>query len=313
MEKIIKNLVKQGTRQGVQVTGAYKYLCSLLTKDKIPYTIETYHVDLPVYRKYSLKADGRLIPCLPTGLTSGKIADASVLTTSLISSKLFLDTPHINFNPKSEVISQANFSFAPSLAVSRNSLVELCNAKKIEGEVIVKKEKQKTYQILVGNTKNPKNIVFSHFDSIGKGAVDNASGTALRIEMIFTHPESLKDSLFVFDGNEELSYDKPIYWGKGYRNFEKRYGKQMASARQLVAVDCVGYAKTEVLTGKSGNGIIKLAFPVANIEKYNSKIQLITSDYDKLMNVYHSDGDNSDIIQDRFMKEALKVLKDLLV
>lgn len=312
MKEIIKNVVKFGTRQGAQAKSACEYLYSLLKENKVTYKVEIYDVDLPVWKKYSLKADGRKIACLPTGLTSGSIQSNDVLTSSLISSRYFLDTPHVNFNPKSSMISQANFSFAPSLAISRDSLMRVCSSKKIEGQLVVEKKKQKTYQILVGNIKNPKNIVFSHFDSIGKGAVDNASGTALMVEVILTQPEFLKDNLFLFDGNEELSYDKPVYWGKGYRNFEARYARQMSKAQQLIVVDCIGYAKTEILQGKSGSSIIPLAFPIKNCKKYGNKITLITSDYNKLMNVYHSDADDGDSIQDKFMKEAAQLLRNFL-
>ena len=134
------------------------------------------------------------------------------------------------------------------------------------------KKKQNTYQILIGNIKTPRNIIFSHFDSIGNGAIDNASGTAIMIQVILSNKKSLKDNLFVFDGNEEISYDKPVYWGKGYRNFEKKYGKQISKAEKLIVIDCVGY--------------------------------------DKLMNVYHSDLDIPELIKESYLEEALEILSN---
>jgi hypothetical protein len=311
MEKIIKKLVSLETRQGTQADKAAEYLIAILKKSKTPFAVKTYRVDMPVWKKFSLKADERDIPCLPTGFTSGNVDGVSAITSSLISSRYFLDTPHLNFNPKCPTISRANFSSAPSLAVSRDSLKELFTAKEIEGTIVVQKKKIKTYQILVGNTRNPKNILFSHFDSIGCGAVDNATGTAVMMELVITHPELLKKNLFVFDGNEEISYDHPVYWGRGYRNFEKKYNKIFKNTQQIIVVDCIGYDKTQILHGKSQRDIARLAFPIKNIETYSSKIRLVTSDYDKLMTVYHSDLDNGDIIRTKYMQEALNIVLEL--
>lgn len=313
MNEIIKKLVSFGDRQGDGVFNAYKYLVELLKERNIKFRTEVYKVDLPIWNKSILKADRVVIPSLPTGLSSGTIKDSSVITTSLISSKHFLDTPHINFNPKTKKISRANFSFAPSFAVSRNYISKICNANKIEGKLEVIRTKQNTYQIMIGNTKNPKNIIFSHFDSIGTGAIDNASGTAVMLEAIVSNQRLLTDNLFVFDGNEEISYDYPIYWGKGYRNFEGKYAKQIANANRLIVVDCIGYDITTVLSGPSDRHIIKLAFPIKNIDKYSDKIKLITSDYDKLMNVYHSDLDQPELIKEKYLKEALRVLNKQII
>jgi hypothetical protein len=308
MEKTIKNLVKFGNRQGDGAYKAYTYIISQLKECNIAYITEIYTVDLPLWKKTKLTVDGVNIPCLPTGLTSGKINTDAAVTSSLISSLHFLHIPHINFNPKSRLVSRANFSVAPSIAVSRDSIIKINKAKKIVGNIVVEKVKNKTYQILVGNLKNPKNIIFSHFDSVGTGAIDNASGTAIMMETV-KNPEYIKENLFVFDGNEELSYDSPIYWGKGYRNFEKKYSKQMQKARKLLVVDCVGYKDTDVLSSKkSDQKIIRLAFPIKNIGKFSKKIKLITSDYDSLMRVYHSDSDQPKLIRKKYLAQAFNCL-----
>ncbi len=54
-------------------------------------------------------------------------------------------------------------------------------------------------------------LVFSHYDSISSGVIDNASGTALSLYLVINYPKLLEKTLFVFAGNEELSYDEPIY------------------------------------------------------------------------------------------------------
>ncbi len=306
---VMKNLTALGTRQGAALKKAYSHISSVLTKNQIPFRTETYRTALPVWKKWSLKTEKGAIPCLPTGLTSGTITNAYALVSSLVSSRYFLDMPHVNVNPKSSIISRANFSFAPSLAISRESLKALCNARNIRGELRVEKKMQDTRQILIGNTKNPKKILFSHFDSVGTGAADNASGTALMLQLISEDPQLLNNNLFVLDGNEELSYDYPVYWGRGYRNFEKKYARQISKAKRLIVVDCIGYAPTEIL---SKGPIIKLAFPIQKINLLAKKIVLITSDYDTLMGVYHSDDDTLSRIKKRFIDEALEKLKMLL-
>jgi hypothetical protein len=302
---VIKKLTVLGMRQGVTAKKSCAYISSVLRNFDITYKIKSYRVALPVWKKCELRADGENIPCMPTGFTSGTFDGVTAYAGSLTSSRHFLDVPHINFNPKSKAISRANFSFAPSCAVAARSLPALFKARNLEGEMKVEKKAQTTYQILVGNSRGPKTIVFSHFDSVGPGAIDNASGTALMLQAIINDSKRLEETLFVFDGNEEMSYDYPIYWGKGYRNFEKKYPRLMSGARNIVVVDCIGYAPTVIL--KNGP-IIKLAFPIMGIKKLQSKISLITSDYDALMSVYHSADDVSSNVKKRFVNEALEKL-----
>lgn len=76
---------------------------------------------------------------------------------------------------------------------------------------MVKPKKHNSLNILVGNNINPKNIFFAHYDSVGIGATDNASGVGILMNIIINFPKSLRDNLFVFSGNEELSYDYPTY------------------------------------------------------------------------------------------------------
>ena len=312
MKEIIKKLISFGTRQDTQAYRAYTYISKLLAEKNIPFATETYEVDLPNWKKATLTADNTKIPCLPTGLTSGTITNGYAIISSLISSRYFLETPHINFNPRCTTISRANFSKAPSIAVSRNSLATIFKARKVNAKITVTKKKTNTYQILVGNKKNPKTILFSHFDSIGTGAVDNATGTALMLDKIIKEPTTLENNLFVFDGNEELSYDFPTYWGKGYRNFEQKYARQLHTANKNVVVDCIGYAPTEIYSAKNAASIINLAFPIKNIADLATKTYLITSDYDSLMNVYHSDKDNGRNIKEPFLRQAYERLNDYL-
>ncbi len=308
-DTVVNTLAALGMRQGGTATKACTIISSLLRTYGVTFNIEGYSTEMPVWKKCVLRVDGKSIPALPTGFTSGTFDRVTAYVSSLVSSHYFLDVPHINFNPHSRVISRANFSFAPSCAVAVDSLSALFKARSLKGEIKVEKKVQTTYQILVGNRKNPTAIVFSHFDSIGPGTIDNASGTALMLQAIINKPECLNETLFVFDGNEEVSYDYPVYWGKGYRNFEKKYPRLILKARKIIVVDCIGYAPTEVL--KKGP-IIRLAFPIADIQKFKSKISLITSDYDSLMPVYHSADDIPVNIRKHFVLEALSKLTEAM-
>ena len=288
---------------------ALDFLVSKLNNNGVRYKLIQYNSFLPEWIGYNLYADNKEIECLPTGLISGKIPDKSAIISSLVSSRYFLETPHINFNPRCGKISKANFSFAPSVAICKKDLQKIVNAKNVSGSIDVRKVKTKTRQLLVGNQKNPTNIIFSHYDSVMKGAVDNASGTAIMLDTVMSDASVLQNNLFVFDGNEEVSFDKPIYWGRGYRNFEKKYKKILDTCKKIVVIDCVGVSKTITTNSKD---IIKLAFPLKNSSLYGKKVTLVTSDYDNLMAVYHSDLDISPRIQNEYLLEAQGILIKLI-
>ena len=73
------------------------------------------------------------------------------------------------------------------------------------GKLEVERTKHHSKNILVGNTVDPTTIIFSHYDSIAQGAVDNASGTMLSLELIAEFPVLLQSVLFVLCGNEQIA------------------------------------------------------------------------------------------------------------
>ena len=77
-------------------------------------------------------------------------------------------------------------------------MIKICKAKKIDGEIRVSKETRNIEDILVGNIKNPKHIIFAHYDSIEIGAIDNASGVAFSLSILIKNKEILKESLLFF-------------------------------------------------------------------------------------------------------------------
>jgi len=305
----IKNLISFSPRQLEGEQKAGNFIISFLEKFKFQYKLQYFWTEVPKVEKEILIADGKKIACKGTSFVSGKVRDKNYLISSLIPSRFFLDKSNINFNPKSPGISLSNFYFAPAIAVCRGDLNLILKAEKIEGEVRVKPVRYKARNILVGNLRNPKVICFAHYDSIGKGAVDNASGVAVLLSTLISHPFVLKENLFVFSANEELSYDKPTYWGHGFRAFEEEFLKTMKKTKKIVVVDCVGNGKAKILKDEE---MIYLAFPIKNAKKLKNKISILTGDLEKLMSVYHSDLDNLKQISEKYLREAERKLLMLI-
>ena len=162
---------------------------------------------------------------------------------------------------------------------------------------------------MVGNTTNPKNIVFAHYDSINTGAIDNGSGVAVSLYVAINQPELLQETLFVFDPHEELSFTKPTYWGEGFRVFQRKFPELFANAEKLVPIDCVGYGKTMV--DKNPNTHY-LAFPITDIETFNSKITTLHAGFESLMSVYHSAADLPKLLSEEYLQESARALVKVL-
>lgn len=301
----LKKLTSLYERQGAQEKKASGLIKQELKFRGVSFTAQRFLTHIPEFISSTLVADGKTIPSIPTSFVSGTIADAYHLVSSLISSQRLIIDTNINFNPVCDGISRSNHYFAPSVAVSRDSLPALCHAKKIKAEVTVKKRPHTSENILIGNLKNPKNILVCHYDSFGPGAIDNASGTTVLLNLAITFPHLLKNNLFVIGGNEELSYDQPIYWGRGYRMFEKNHAPQMHKAKAIYVVDCVGNGKT---TFDYTVDIVRLGFPIKNLEKWQKKIALVYGDFKKLMEVYHSDLDTVDLVKEKYLDDATQEL-----
>jgi Iap family predicted aminopeptidase len=301
----IKGLLGFSPRQGKNEVKAAKFIISFLDKSGVDYLIQKFDTKVPLIKEAKLMADGKKIECKGCSFVSGKIENKDYLISNLTPSSCFLEYPNINFNPKCKVISLDNFYFAPSVTIKTNDLSKVAKAKKVKGEVKVEEFVYESANILVGNVKNPKNILFAHYDSVEKGATDNGSGVAVLMDLILSYPGTMEDNLYIFSGNEELSYDKPTYWGHGFRVFEKEYDFAMAGAVNIMAVDCVGNGKTNVSHDKH---LIKLAFPINNLDKWSDKISVVFGDFDRLMSVYHSNNDDISELKGVYLDEAVKLL-----
>lgn len=306
---LIKKIIKIYPRQLEGEEKARKLIIDFLTKQKISFKIQKFFVEIPGYPKYYLRVDGKEVDCLPVALRSGEIKSKKCLLNSLKDLEL-RRSGIVAFNPLCESISLHSFYLKPALSVSRRNALRITKAQKISGYVKVEKIRHSAANILVGNLQNPRNIVFTHYDCIGgQGAVDNASGTAIVLSAIKT--KLLENNLFILSGCEELSFEEPVYWGYGYRVFEKKYSGLLEKCEKIIVVDSAGNGKTTVIDGNDLE-ILKFGFPIKKLKKLKNKIHIITGDMDKLMKVYHSDLDNMEQLNEKYLKEALKKLESLM-
>ncbi len=304
VENFINKLVCLGERQLELETKAFQLIAKTLKNNSVDFCVQEYTTYVPKNIEAILLVDNKNIEAIPTCFVSGKI-DTSNIISSLTSSQSFIKTSNINFSPVCKSISRNNHYFAPSLAVDKKNVTTLLSAKKILASVKVKKTKHKSNNILVGNLINPKNILFCHYDSISTGAVDNASGTAMLMKMIIDYSMTLQDNLYVIAGNEELSYDYPVYWGHGYRVFEKKYKKILDNAKNIFIVDCIGNDKPKF---DNNMDIIKLGFPIQGLKKRFNNIFMVYGDLNDLMSIYHSDLDTIDKINKKYLSNTLNSL-----
>ncbi len=293
-KEFITALYRLGERQFEREALARRMIEERLTRYRVSYTAEEFSTFLPRVEEATLKIDGRLAPCAATSFVSGIITQPNHLISSLTSSQNFLETENINFNPLCHTISRSNHYFAPSLAVPRNVVPKILRARTIRGSVRVRRIRHRSANILVGNRTNPRYLVFSHYDSLFGGAVDNASGTALALSIAAQYPQLREHTLFVFAGNEELSYDMPIYWGHGYRVFEERHLALLKRAEKILVLDCIGFSKTFFVRDEK---TIRLGFPVKRLSGTIRKISLVIGDMQKMMQFYHSDLDRPHLIK----------------
>jgi hypothetical protein len=305
---LIKKLTDLGERQLGQEIKASKLLMSELEKFKVKYKIQYFQTKIPLIKSATLTADRRKIQALGCSMVSGVIKNKFKLTTPLFK-PLKKDVVNINYNPKCEAISRNTFYFAPSLAINKRDVSRIKKARYVEGEIKVQAQKHRSLNILIGNLKNPKNILFAHYDSIGPGAFDDASGIAVLLRLIIDYPKLEKDCLFVLAGNEELSYDTPNYWGRGYRAFEKKYYHLLKGAKRIIVADGVGAGVLQISKDLES---ARDCFPIKNLKKLRSKIVLLHNNKEVLYKIYHSDLDIASNIKAIYLQQANRKILKLL-
>lgn len=162
--------------------------------------------------------------------------------------------------------------------------------------------------VLVGNLSRPRAILLTHFDAIGPGALDNASGVAVCLKVLLKHPDFIKDNLVVFSGNEETSPEKPIYWGYGYRQFESKYRRLLKTCRQIYVVDCVGNAKLHFF---QGDYYFREAVPLKNPEAVKHKLFVLAGDVKHLLAVCHTKKDTIERLSQKYLEISYNQLVEV--
>jgi len=309
IQTVIRTLTSFENRIGTVEEKVCESICKLLEKSTIPFSVQTFQSKTPKYTEVSLMADGETIECLPCGLKSGEIINNYNLISSLTSSQSLIDTPNINFNPKSDAICLSNFYFAPAFAISRRDIGRIMQAKDVRGVLKVEPKTYTARNILIGNNKDPRTIIFAHYDAYFSGATDNASGVAVALNLITENRELLDTTLVVLAGNEELSFDYPIYWGRCFREFKRENSELLKNSSTILVIDSVGDGSPSVVKDP---GLVKLAFPIGDVPEILEKTSVITGNFDGLMEVYHSSADLPELLQPKYLKETVDLLKRLV-
>ncbi len=305
--EFVKAIIKFSPRQLQGEVDTANFIKQALADNSIDYKEQVYSIDVPDFKSAVLTVDGEGVECSGCGLESGEIRGKYKIISSLISSKILKHEPNISFNAMCKgAISNSNHYFAPAIAVSNDGLKKIIDGTEVHAETVVKRIQHESMNILVGNTINPKTVTFAHYDSVKTGAIDNASGVSVMMAVILENTGLLKEHLFIFSGNEEISYDEePAYWGYGFRVFEKEYFDVLNNAQKIIPIDSVGNGKNEVITEKS---MIMLGFPLNNIDRWLDKVRFIAGDFDHLMSVYHSDIDDGRGMSEESLQEAKAML-----
>jgi hypothetical protein len=303
---IIKDLEKFSPRNNEEsLNNTSKYIKENLEKVGIDFFDQYFKVSIPFDGgSYILLDNGEKIIGKANSFVSGYFEEKNIYSSQNINQEISI--PHINYNQYYDAFSGVIFYDFPVINIKKSDLIKVINSEEIKVYVNVKRKLIKTENILVGNIKNPKNIIFTHFDTIFNGALDNSSGTATLLYGIINNKININENLVVFSGCEELSYDRPYYWGYGYRVFEYEYKEILEKSKKIIVYDMLGHSKP-ILT----KDYIKEAFPIMSEYLYEKSI-LISESNNDWIKFYHSDADTIDKINEDYIEEGLNLLLKIL-
>ncbi|NAZ26342.1 MAG: hypothetical protein GU343_02300 [Nanoarchaeota archaeon] len=303
---IIKDLEKFSPRNNEEsLKETSKYIKENLEKVGIDLYNQYFKVSIPFDEgSYIILNNGEKIIGKANSFVSGYFEEKNIYSSQNINQEI--NIPHINYNQYYDAFSGVIFYDFPVINIKKSDLIKVINSEEIKVYVNVKRKLIKNENILVGNMENPKNIIFTHFDTIFNGALDNSSGTATLLYGIINNKINIKENLIVFSGCEELSYDRPYYWGYGYRVFEYEYKEILEKSKKIIVYDMFGHSKP-TLTKE----YIKEAFPIMSEYLYEKSI-LISESNNDWIKFYHSDADTIDKINEYYIEEGLKLLLKIL-
>lgn len=286
------------------------FLIKTLSDNEVKYYSQQFMATIPIWGKAELYADGKKIECNNTSLVSGKILGKENIISSFSSIDETKTDYNINFSPFSEVISTINFYKHPSVAIKFSDLPKIFKAKKVYGEVKVKKFTYNSQNILVGNRKNPKFLVFAHYDCVKKdGAVDNASGVATAMLTIINNPNILENTLFIFSSCEEVAYDKYKISGVGFRKFEQTFSTLLKNSKRIYVLDGVGNGNPHFT---QDFGLLNITLQIKMLKSIQKKVFLMQGSADKIMGTFHSDLDTIDRLKKVYLtKSSILLFRDI--
>lgn len=320
IKQIIDEVCRYSPRQGEGETQTSEYIMDFLKQEGIPFNIEEYETIIPIIHSAKLKLDDLLYESPDVegcSLKGGFIGcSAGIADPTCPSPYLYENyTSLISYNPYASAASPAIFFRIPAIAVAKHIHAKIMEMKKwgkvsLQGSVEVERHNHTGRNILIGNVDNPKHICITHYDSINKGALDNASGVAVMQHAIANIRDGMKDTLFAICGTEELSYDE-LYWGNGYRVLENAMPHLFENAEKIVVVDSVGNAAPSVTSAKEDADTCYAAIPLHNFRDVKEKIRIIIGDiYGKngLFSVYHSWDDDGRNLSEEHLQATVQTL-----
>ena len=306
--EFINQMVSLSPRRGTNEAITANFITRFLSDNAIPHRIQKFDASIPKIDDTEIVLkNGERVMAKTSSLIGGRIDRLNIVDTAKSSYDSTL--PNINFNSRADDYSFVDFFSVPSVCVKRGDVKKIIDNGEVDLDVRVDKEEYVSQNILVGNVTDPRAIIFTHYDSIVSGAVDNASGVAIVMAKIVGDRQFLSDNLFVFVGSEELSFDAPIYWGYGYRMFEKDNDKLLESTKKIIIVDGVGHCEPIIISDPES---VELVFPICNLQKYLAKTCQIGGSLEDLMPIWHSSDDMLGLIKDKFLDQAYNLLGDLV-
>lgn len=312
MMGLIEKITRLGTRQGTQEIEASNLIQETLRRYRILVSVQEFTTQIPFFLTARLLVDGEEIPCLGSSFTGGEIVGKDHLVSSMIGSRPMKDIANINYNPYCEGLAQVSFYQQPAVCISPNDIGKLVRGDRIQAVVEVECRQHIAKNLLIGNIQSPRNIICAHYDSIGPGAVDNAAAVSLLLKLVISERHFLCQNLIVFVANEELSYDTNdlIYWCHGYRKFEETYFNALTKCQQILVLDCVGNGPTTFIY--NSKEILEMAFAIKSRNELSTKTVIVTGDNSKLWQIYHSDLDTPDKVEEKYLAEAYYKVLEIL-
>jgi|SRR3989344_628562 len=302
----LKDLTDLGPRCAEKELQAAKIIKNYLSSINISFISQIFDSEVPVCTKAELIVDNKKIDCLGSSLVSGKIPNGEYLISHF---GFTGDSPYnIAYSPVTDNISVVDHFKVPSLTISRKDIIKIIMAKEVKGIIEIKRTRIKTENILVGNTEDPKYIVFAHFDSIiGPGAVDNAGSVTAMMSCIENNENLLTTTLFNFSGNEEMAYDDYQLSGYGFRVFEQKYGNLLEKAEKIVVMDGLGVGEP-IFTQNGLDWVLQLKM----LDKIREKVFWLQNDQASVLQYFHTHSDKDEIIEEQYLSQAEDALRQKL-